>query len=335
MSKKPTIKDVATHAGVSKSTVSLVVQNSPLVKEDTRKLVRRSMQTLNYVRNRAAATLRGSGTDLVGLVINDLRNPFFTEFAASAQRTFSDHGFATVIANCDEDPEIQQQVVHSMLEHDVAALLISPCYGNTHTTFDAIAHTAIPTLQVLRQADPRQEKFPFFSIDYGAGSQLVVDHLIDQGLRDIAFVGGQDGFAITKERMMGYQSGVTNQGLTPHIYHGRATRIFGREVGFELLKTKPEIKAAVCFNDLVALGMMSALNQSGVRVGQDFYLVGFDDIEECSHVFPQLSSVHCDIAGFGRQSAKILLDWLDTKVQPAPPDRAPIRLEVRQSSIVV
>ena len=163
MSKKLMIKDAATHAGVSKPTMSLVIQNRLLVKEDTRKLVRGSMQTLNYVRNRAAATLLGSGTDLVGLVINELRNPFFTEFAASAQRTFSDHGFATLIANCDETPQIQQQVVHSMLEHDVTALLISPCNGNTQATFDAIAHTAIPTLQVLRQADHRQEIFPPFN----------------------------------------------------------------------------------------------------------------------------------------------------------------------------
>jgi LacI family transcriptional regulator len=312
----------------------LVIQESPLVKEDTRQHVRDSMQALNYVRNRAAAALRGSGTDLVGLVINDLRNPFFTEFAASAQMTFSKHGIATVIANSDEDPKIQHQVVQSMLEHEVSAILISPCYGDTRATFDAIAQSSTPTVQVLRQADSREDVFPFFSIDYGAGSQLAVEHLVSQGLRDIAFVGGQQGLAITSERMSGYQSAVEDCSIKPHIHHGRATREFGREIAFELLKTNPEIKAAICFNDLVALGMMSALAQSGVAVGQDFYLVGFDDIEECSLVFPQLSSVHCNIAGFGSRSAEMVLGWLESDEKPMALERTPVYLEIRQSSIV-
>ena len=96
--KRPTIKDVAARAGVSKSTVSLVVQKSALVAEDTKAVVEQAMRELNYVRNRAAATLRGSSTGLVGLIINDLKNPFFTEFAASVQMALLDRGFATVIA---------------------------------------------------------------------------------------------------------------------------------------------------------------------------------------------------------------------------------------------
>ena len=107
MDKRPTIKDVARHAGVSKSTVSLVLQKSPLVKTETREAIEASIRALGYVRNKAAATLRGAGTGLIGLVINDLRNPFFTEFAASAQMSLSEHGYATVIANTDEDPGLQ------------------------------------------------------------------------------------------------------------------------------------------------------------------------------------------------------------------------------------
>lgn len=334
MKKRPTIKDVAAHAGVSKSTVSLVVQESPLVKDDTREQVRASMEALNYVRNRAAAALRGSSTGLVGLVINDLRNPFFTEFAASAQMNFSKNGFATVIANSDEDPQIQHQVVKSMLEHEVSAILISPCYGHTCGTFDAIAQASVPTVQVLRQADERENLFPFFSMDYAAGSRLAIEHLLSQGLHDIAFVGGQEDMPITLERRSGYQQAAAGNGITPRYFHGRATREFGREIALELMKTAPEINAAICFNDLVALGMMSAFAQSGVAVGRDFYLVGFDDIEECSQVFPNLSSVHCDIASFGQDSAEMVLGWLKTGSKPTGRSRRPVHLEVRQSSIV-
>ena len=128
MNKRPTIVDVARHAGVSKSTVSLVLQNSPLVRTSTRDEVEKSMGALNYVYNRSAANLRGADVGLIGLVINDLRNPFFTEFAASAQMTFASRGYATVIANTDENPSIQTQVIASMIEHGVSGFLISPTY---------------------------------------------------------------------------------------------------------------------------------------------------------------------------------------------------------------
>ena len=126
MDKRPTIIDVATLAGVSKSTVSLVLQQSPLVREETREDVRRAMAQLGYVYNRAAANLRSSNAGLIGLVINDLRNPFFTEFATAVQMAISEAGYATVVANTDEDPMLQAQVVGSMIEHGVSALVISP-----------------------------------------------------------------------------------------------------------------------------------------------------------------------------------------------------------------
>ena len=119
MVRRPTIIDVAREAGVSKSTVSLVLRQSPLVKAATRRDVEAAMDRLGYVRNRSAAALRGGGAGLVGLVINDLRNPFFAEFAASAQMELARAGYATVIANTDEDPDVQASVTLSMLEHGV------------------------------------------------------------------------------------------------------------------------------------------------------------------------------------------------------------------------
>ncbi|MBO6932811.1 MAG: LacI family DNA-binding transcriptional regulator, partial [Roseibium sp.] len=98
MKKRPTILDVARQAGVSKSTVSLVLQNSSLVKPSTRTDVEKAMAELGYVYNRSAAGLRGAQSGLIGLIINDLRNPFFTEFAASAQMTFARAGYSTVVA---------------------------------------------------------------------------------------------------------------------------------------------------------------------------------------------------------------------------------------------
>jgi LacI family transcriptional regulator len=329
MAKRPTIIDVARHAGVSKSTVSLVITGSPLVAEDTRALVHAAMRDLNYVRNRAAATLRGSSTGLVGLVINDLRNPFFSEFAASAQMRFAQAGYVTVIANTDEDPTTQHSVVQSMLEHDVSAFLISPCYGDVASTFDAIKRAGIPALQVLREADARSSAPPFFSMEYSHGSALAVQHLLDQGARKIAFIGGRAEHPVAQERRSGYASYVETRGVEPVVLDGRPTRRFGIDAALRLKQEHPEIDAAICFNDLVALGMMSGLARMGLVAGRDLRLIGFDDIEECAEVFPTLSSVHCDIGRFGARSAELLLDWLKNG---AAPDRYIPRMPVRLSA---
>lgn len=332
MNRRPTIIDVAKVAGLSKSTVSLVLQDSPLVKDITRKVVREAMASIGYVYNRAAANLRTANVGLIGLVINDLRNPFFTEFATSAQMAFSEHGYATVIANTDENPTLQAQVVNSMIEHGVSALVISPTYGSEEFTFGPLVKAGIPAMQVLRQVDRRTDLFPFSSLDYPDGSRAAAQHLIETGARKIAFVGGLQERPITRERMSGYLDVMHEAGLEPLMLHGRATRAFGNEAALRLGKEMPDVNAAICYNDLIALGMLSGFARLGRQVGRDFRLVGFDDIEECAQVWPQLSSVRCDIAAFGRQTARTMLDWLEEGTRPEPEARAPVNLVVRASS---
>ena len=333
MNRRPTIVDVARHAGVSKSTVSNVIQNSPLVRPATRDVVMKSMDALNYVYNRSAANLRGADVELIGLIINDLRNPFFTEFAASAQMTFARHGYATVIANTDENPEMQGQVIASMIEHGVAGLLISPTYVDETEGLELVRRARVPALQVLRQIDPRSEVFPFASLDYATGGRLATEHLLGLGLRRIAFVGGLENRPVTTERMAGYLAVMTDAGLERIAFHGRPSRAFGRDMALRLAADHPEIEAAICFSDLVALGMLARFAQAGVRVGADFRLVGFDDIEECALSWPQLTSVRCDVARFGRESAEAMLAWLEHGDRPPEIRLAPVELISRQSSI--
>jgi LacI family transcriptional regulator len=335
MSKRPTIVDVARQAGVSKSTVSLVLQNSPLVRASTRDVVEKAMAALDYVYNRAAANLRGGDVGLIGLIINDLRNPFFTEFAASAQMTFASNGYATVIANTDENPDIQTQVIASMIEHGVAGFLISPTYVDGDDPLESVRRAGIPTMQVLRLLDARTGVFPFASLDYGVGGRLATRHLFDLGARRIAFVGGLEDRPVTTERMAGYLAVMAEADLEPTALFGRPSRAFGRAVALGLARARPELEAAVCFSDLVALGMLAGFAEAGVRVGADFRLVGFDDIEECALSWPQLSSVRCDVASFGRRSAQAMLAWLESGEQPPESQLAPVELIARHSSLGV
>jgi LacI family transcriptional regulator len=333
MDKRPTIIDVARAAGVSKSTVSLVLQNSTLVRHETREDVRRAMSDLGYVYNRAAATLRNANAGLIGLVINDLRNPFFTEFATSLQMALSAQGYATVVANTDEDPAQQAQVVGAMLEHGVSALVLSSTYGDVGATFDAIARAGVPTLQVLRRTAPEGAAIPFAVPDYSAGSRLATQHLLSLGATRIAFVGGLEGREVTLSRMSGYLAMLASAGLPPLHLPGRPARAFGREVALRLTRDHPDVDAALCFNDLVALGLLTGCAELGRRVGRDLRIIGFDDIEECSQSWPALTSVSCDIATFGRRMAGTVLTWLEHGTPPGPEIVTPVALIPRASTL--
>jgi LacI family transcriptional regulator len=328
---RPTIIDVAKAAGVSKSTVSLVLQNSPAVSDSTRQDVRRAMADLGYVYNRAAANLRSAQIGLVGLVINDLKNPFFTEFATAVQMAISEAGYATVVANTDEDPALQARTIAAMIEHGVSGLIISPVYGDEEASFGQLARAGIPAMQVLRKVSPRTDLFPFASPDYAAGGRLAAEHLIASGARRIAFVGGIEGRSVTTERQSGYLAVLAEHGMEPRLMPGRPTRAFGRECADRFIDAL-DCDAAVCFNDLVALGVSSGFASRGRVVGRDFRLVGFDDIEEAAQSYPPLTSVQCDIARFGRDMAATLMAWLAAGEVPAPENRSAVKLVIRSSS---
>lgn len=328
---RPTIIDVARAAGVSKSTVSLVLRNSAQVSARTREDVRRAMAELGYVYNRAAANLRSSQVGLIGLVINDLRNPFFTEFATAVQMALSAEGYATVMANTDEDPALQARTIAAMIEHGVSGFIISPAYGDEGATFGPLERAGLPALQVLRKVSPRTDLFPFAAPDYAEGGRLAMRHLIETGARRIAFVGGIEGRAVTAERMSGYLEVAREHGLPTEFLAGRPSRTFGRETAAWFLDHR-DFDAAICFNDLVGLGLISGLAALGRPVGKDFRLVGFDDIEDAAQSFPPLTSVQCGIDDFGRGMAATLIGWLNGGSRPPPEVRTPVRLVVRASS---
>ena len=333
ITRKPTIIDVAKQAGVSKSTVSLVLRNSPTIREETRKQVRKAMADIGYVYNRSAANMRSSNAGLVGLVINDLRNPFFTEFATSLQMALASKSYSAVIANTDEDPELEEQVVNSMIEHGVSALIMCPAYSDSTASFDAVARAGVPALQMLRLTDPRTDLFPFSAPEYVLGSQLATRHLIEQGVRRIAFVGGMPDRLVTNELMSGYLDILAQEGLEPVVLTGETSRNFGRKAAETLKNDSPDVEAAICFNDLVAIGLVNGCHSLGVKVGHDMLVVGFDDIEAAGQTYPAITSVSSGIAEIGARAAETVVKWLEDGEVPPPEQRTPVELIVRASSV--
>ena len=332
MRDRPTILDVAKQAGVSKSTVSLVLQGNSAVKEATRVAVRQAMADIGYVYNRAAATLRASSSGLIGLVINDLRNPFFTEFAALFQMELARNGFATVLSNTDEAPELQTRMISSLVEHGVSGIIISPSYGGEADTLGVLNTAHTPTLQVFRSIKPNDPNFPFVAPDYLTGGRLAAEHLLDMGCKRIAFLGGLEGRPVTEERMNGYLSVLAEAGLEPIVLTGQATRSFGKAMAAKLQADYPEVDGVICFNDLVALGVLSACPELGVQVGSDLRVVGFDDIEDCQDSYPPLTSVSCNIPDFAKSTAAQILAWVKDGKAPQMVVRSPVELIKRASS---
>ena len=332
MEKRPTIKDVAREAGVSKSTVSLVLQGSKLVKGETREHVQKVMAEIGYVYNRSAAMLRSGTTGLIGLVINDLRNPFFSELAACLQQSLSQQDYVAVLANTDEDADLQQKMINALIEHGVSAFVICPSYDDSGQAMEAIARAGLPAMQVFRQVDERTELFPFAAPDYAASGRVAAEHLLAQGAQNIAFVGGLDGRPVTHERASGYIDVMRAHGREPLVLTGAASRQYGKEQARVLVEDHPQVDGVVCFNDLVAMGLVAGSTDAGRDVGAALRVVGVDDIEDCLHSAPPLSSVSCRIPDLANHIAEQLLGWLQGGPAPAPEWRAPVELIVRASS---
>ncbi|MCK0094849.1 LacI family DNA-binding transcriptional regulator [Yoonia sp. F2084L] len=332
MGQRPTILDVAKKAGVSKSTVSLVLQQSASVKESTRVAVRQAMADIGYVYNRSAATLRSSSSGLIGLVINDLRNPFFAEFATSFQMELAQNGFATVLANTDEDPLLQSRTISSLIEHGVSGFVISPAYGQEEDTLAVIEAAGVPTLQVFRALSQDDDRFPFVAPDYKLGGTCATEHLLEMGCKRIAFLGGLNGRAVTQERMSGYLDVLARHRQEPVILTGEVTRRFGKQMVAKLAADHPDVDGVICFNDLVGLGVLSACVESGIQVGRDLRVVGFDDIQDCQDSFPALSSVSCHIPDFAKTTAAQILSWINDGVRPNDHQRSEVELAIRASS---
>jgi LacI family transcriptional regulator len=332
MNRRPTILDVADRAGVSKSTVSLVLQRSPRVHPETRAAVERAMGEIGYVYNRAAANLRSSAAGLVGLVVSDLRDPFQTGFVTSLQMALADQGHATLVAHSDDDPELQTRNIASMIEHGVSALVIVPTHGEGGDALDRMIATGAPVLQVLRQIDGRSDAIPFVGFDHAAGSAKATRHLLRLGARNVAFVGGFPGRTMTRERKSGWRDVLRQEGLEEVALHGKTSREFGMAMADRLLADYPDIDSALCYNDRVAQGLMAGIARTGREVGRAFRVVGFEAVEDAAESWPPLSSVSCDLHALASETAARLLDWIGEGRRPEPQLLMPVRLITRSSS---
>lgn len=332
MPDRVTMIDIAKAAGVSKSTVSLVLQGSPLVKAETRARVNAAIDKLGYVYNRGAANLRQSRSNMVGMVINDLTNPFFAEMAVGIESVLQGSGYIPIMSNTAENPIRQIEVIRLMREQGVAGLIVSPARRTQAETFEGLTDSGIPAVLAMRRV--AGVSLATVTPDNTLGGTLATEHLLSLGHRRIAMLGGFDDISVSREREEGYRRALDAAGVAfdpALVVHGDSNRGGGARALADVMRIASTPTAAVCFNDAVALGACLALQRRGIEPGAGFAIVGFDDVEEASLAVPALTTVAVDPKGLGERAAHRLVRAIETG-QPIVQDYVgAISLVVRES----
>ncbi len=309
--------DLARAAGVSRSTVSLVLRNSPLVKRETRHRVEEAIDRLGYVYNRNAANLRRRTSDMVAMVINDLTNPFFAELAVGLEDALQSAGYVSLMANTGEDPERQRRVLEIMREHGAAGFILCPAMGTEVRQTTAMTDWKAPVIQVMRRLPG--VRLGAVVPDNVLGARMAAERLLSLGHRRIAFLGGSDGNVVTTERVSGYRAALDAAGIVADsalIVPAPLNRGGGVEALRAVLAFDSPPTAALCFSDVVAFGALDALVAAGLRVGRDFSMIGFDDIAGARHTLPPLTTVAVYPRELGRRSATALLRRIADPSEP-------------------
>ncbi len=329
-----TVIDIAKAAGVSKSTVSLVLQASPLVNESTRTKVNAVMRELGYVYNRGAANLRQANarSKIIGIVVNDLTNSFFAELAVGVDTVVQSAGFVQFLSNTSESIDRQREVIASMREHGVSGLIISPARGTEAFDLKPLVMAGIPVVLVVRNIPGA--KVSSLVSDNHAGTFAAVEHLAALGHSRIAFVGGFSDTAVFDERLGGYRDAMskTSTGVRDELVVSSAPSRAGGVDALARAMTMPEPPtAAVCFNDAVAFGVCDGLRARRIEPGKDFAVVGFDDVIEAKTTVPALTTISVDPQGIGQRAAQMLLKQINAGKPEAESAVSSVRLIVRES----
>jgi LacI family transcriptional regulator len=332
--RRVTVIDIAKAAGVSKSTVSLVLQGSVLVNEGTRAKVNAVMRELGYVYNRGAANLRQSGSKskIIGVVVNDLTNGFFAELAVGVDMVVQSAGFVQFLSNTSESLDRQREVIASMREHGISGLIVSPARATEAADLKPLVAAGIPVVVVVRNVPGA--KVSSVVSNNREGMFAGVQHLVSLGHRRIAFLGGFQDTEVFSERLEGYRSAIVGCSLEPDenlIIPSGPSRAGGVEAIGRALAIAVKPTAAVCFNDAVAFGVCDGLRARRLEPGRDFAVVGFDDVIEAQTAVPALTTISVDPQGMGRRTAQLLLKQISAGKAEAESIVTSVRLVVRES----
>ncbi|MFJ8928501.1 MULTISPECIES: LacI family DNA-binding transcriptional regulator [unclassified Streptomyces] len=317
-----TLSDVAARAQVSPATVSRVLNGNYPVAASTRERVLKAVDDLDYVLNGPASALAAATSDLVGVLVNDIADPFFGIMASAVQSEIVGPGGRAggerlaVVCNTGGDPERELTYLTLLQRQRAAAVVL------TGGAIENEAHVAAVAAKLRRLAEagtrvvlcgrppvPDTDAVAL-TFDNRAGARELTDHLLGLGHRRIGYVAGPEERTTTRHRLEGHREALAAAGVSESdglVAHGSYDRTSGYEATAELLRREPELTAVVAANDSVALGACAALREADLRIPEDVSVVGFDDLPFSIDAAPPLTTFHLPLAEAAARAGRIAM----------------------------
>jgi DNA-binding LacI/PurR family transcriptional regulator len=313
MSLPVTIKDIAKRVGVSHTTVSRALHGNSLISDETSERIRQVANEMGYQPSAAARSLKTNRSQVLGVIVSSLDDPFFSEILQGIEDSAQESNFSLFIAASRHDPNRERKIVQTMMEHRVDGVIICS------TSFGAeqgrqLLDYGYPTVVVNNQS-AENFRYSIYHDDVD-GSRQVTRHLIELGHRRIAYLGNSISGRTTLDRLSGFRQEMEAAGLdipTEYIHEvpggGAEHGMLGAE-HFLGLPVRPS--AIVCFNDLMATGVLKCLRENDVAVPGDISITGFDNITFSAYTAPSLTTFDQPRRFIGMEAARLLLGLLDS-----------------------
>jgi len=272
------IQDVARLARVSIATVSRVLNGTAYVEAEVAARVRAAAEELQYQPSRAARTLRGNHSTIIGLLITDIQNPFFTSLVRGVEDMAQRNGYSLILCNSDEDARKERQYVEVLCAERVAGAIVVPTRENQRT-FKLFQEHNIPVVAVDRRV--KDSEIDVVLVDNVRGAREATGHLIANGYRRIGMISGPALTTSGRERLEGYRQALHEAGLAYDpalVRSGSFKEKSGQELTRELLDLETPIDALFGANNLMTVGALTAISERGLRIPDDIALVGFDEM---------------------------------------------------------
>ncbi|MDQ1595562.1 MAG: LacI family transcriptional regulator [Arthrobacter pascens] len=327
-----TIRDVAALAGVSQATASRVLSGSPATSPDSRARVLAAAADLDFRPNAQARSLRSTRTQTLGLLISDVRNPFFADLAHAVEQAALDNGYVTLLGNANESTDQQDRYLDTFISQRVDGVIAAP-QGAGGGSLRALLERNIPTVFVDRTVEGID--VPSVTTDGRAGIREAVEHLAGGGHRRIGYIAGPQTTSTGRQRLEAYVEAVADYGLdeAPELIFSGDFRSASGSAGAEhLLHLDNPPTAIVAADSPMAIGAVAAMRRLGMTPGEDVALIAFDDIEWFSLLDPALTAISHDVGAMGRAAVGMLLQVIDGR-RPGSV-RLPSHLVVRESSVL-
>ncbi len=325
---RPTLETVAAHAGVSRSTVSRVVNGSTQVQANVREKVAASLRALRYVPNEPARTLARRRSDTVAIVVcePDSRaffDPFVADVVHGARTELRRAGLQPVVLLAGDAADQEQCAEYVTASHLGGALLLS--LHQRHRLPRLLQRAGVPTVVSGRPPDAGT-KLPYVDISNRQSAETAVRWLLERGRTRIGIVAGPQDMSAARDRLAGYRAAIGSHYQRSRVAFGDYTQRGGRTAAAELLHREPGLDAIFAASDQMALGALQVVRESGRSTPDDVAVVGFDDISDSATGDPPLTTVHQPSEDMGRELVRLLL------TEGAEPVIFPTHLVIRVSA---